>query len=771
MKKHSLQIAMIALFLTCFNANHLVAIPAFPHPIEYRLPDGSTLTILLKGDEKVHWAQTMDGYSLLLNPDGYYEYAIKAEDKSMICSGIRAHNVSKRNIEETIFLTKTTKDLRYNVEQIQIMKSIWEIQEVSMEKLRSEGGTRMLNEVRFPLILVGFQDKPFTLNAEAFKTLMNQPNYTAGNLTGSVYDYFYKNSYEKLQITVDVYGPYTVSKNIGAYDNKTSGDPRKMALEAAKAAYADGCDFSLYDLDNNGRVEGFHIIFAGYGQEAGAPAGKSIWSHSSSVYWSTNEQFNGKRLDSYSCSPEYRGNSGTAMTHIGVIAHELSHVFGLPDFYDTDYEGSGGTAVDTGPWDIMANGSWNDNGRTPAGHNPWSKIELGWITPIVLETPCNVTIPNPAITGAAYIIETDKNNEYFLLENRQKTGWDAYIPSSGMLIYHVNLNHSGWKNNCVNCKPSDRGFYIKQAGCNVSSDCLNNRPDIPYPSSGKTAFTDETIPNSLSWAGHETGKPVTNIVHNTSDRTITFSFMSGQDIEFNVIANPYVSNTGTVIGAGSFEIAQEVTVSATAAEGFCFKYWTNSDGTIVSDSPDYTFTIYSDVTLYAHFHSMDATLMNIVVRNAVNMTPEFNPQHLQYDVFVPENTSSIKITGFVNHASATVKGNGTFNLNDSVNHFQLTVTAEDKQTTKVYELSIIKTSGIDEYGNNPLVYPNPTSGIVHIEITKPVTAIQLMDVQGRTLQHFNNIHAGQMEINLSSYPQGIYFLSVDGKVSKLMLCK
>ena len=39
-----------------------------------------------------------------------------------------------------------------------------------------------------------------------------------------------------------------------------------------------------------------------------------------------------------------------------------------------------------------------------------------------------------------YQINTTTTNEYFLIENRQKQGFDTYIPGNGMIIYHV---HSG----------------------------------------------------------------------------------------------------------------------------------------------------------------------------------------------------------------------------------------------------------------------------------------------------------------------------------------
>jgi M6 family metalloprotease-like protein len=526
---------VILLFFATYEGN---AVPACPYPIEQKQPDGSVITIMLKGDERVHWATSADGYTLLLNADGFYEYAQKTLSGDLELSGVRAHNPDKRTPDETGFLKKVTKDLRYSHEQVNLLKQVWDTKKnilKSKEKSLKKGirkANAATGTVHAPLVLVQFPGKPFTKSKQDFEMLMNQPNYTANEtITGSVYDYFYDNSYGQLEFKVDVFGPYTLEKPIRGYDEFSGGNPAVMAREAALAAAADGCNFSNYDSDGDDFVDALHLIFAGYGQEAGAPAGDAIWSHSYITYTEEDGNryylvINDKIVYSYSCSPELRDTYGSNISHIGVIAHELSHVFGLPDFYDTDYSHQG-QSIDTGTWDIMAGGSWNDNGRTPANHNAWSKNYLGWVPAAELSVETAITLPNPLTQGAAYRINTSTPNEYFLLENRQKQAWDAYIPSSGMLVYHVDENMD-WSNNCLNCNPSHRGFYIKQAGGGANSN-RTNRTNDPYPSSNNTAFSDTSVPDSKSWAGNNTAKPVTQITQNTGERTVSFQFMESPD--------------------------------------------------------------------------------------------------------------------------------------------------------------------------------------------------------------------------------------------------
>ena len=51
--------------------------PASPFPFQAQQPDGKTITLVQKGDEKLHWTETKDGYSVVQNPkSGFWEYAV-----------------------------------------------------------------------------------------------------------------------------------------------------------------------------------------------------------------------------------------------------------------------------------------------------------------------------------------------------------------------------------------------------------------------------------------------------------------------------------------------------------------------------------------------------------------------------------------------------------------------------------------------------------------------------------------------------------------------
>lgn len=535
MKK--IYVLLIALFVSVIE---VFAVQAYPHLITFTQPDESTLSIYLKGDEKVHWAETEDGYSLLYNDNGYLVYAILDEKGNMVPSDIIAASKENRKAEVEAFLSKVPRHLHYNDSQIADLLSIWEMVE-NQKSQKAEAITT--GKVKLLLILMSFSDQAFTKTAAEVRALFNQVNYRVGGATGSVRDYYRENSYGKLDLEFDVVGPYTTTRNTSYYGN-TSNGYQNFVREAVNAAAAD-VDYSDYDNNHDGDLDGFHILFAGYGEESTGNAAQ-IWSHKSVVYPAITH--NSTRITTYSCSPELRGSYGSNLTNIGVVCHELGHVFGAPDYYDTDYSSSGGDFPGTGEWDMMASGCWNDNGRTPSHHNPFTKIFIyKWADVIDLEDPCSVVMKASALSpDHFYRYYTTTPNEYFLLENRQLVGFDADVPGRGLLIYHVHPSiASSFNGNTVNTRHPQKFYPVCASSSysvptsSVSSYGVVNSGGCTFPGSrSKTTFADNTTPASLSWAGNNTEKPLTNIKNNLSHKTLSFVFNGGSENPSNFVAAP-----------------------------------------------------------------------------------------------------------------------------------------------------------------------------------------------------------------------------------------
>ena len=540
--------SLILLALVLIMTSNLLAVPAITAPISFTQPDGNTLTVRLKGDEKIHWYESMDGYTLLLNQAGYLTYAQLDENGNLCPSDYIATDIEKRDDSVNSFLNTIVKRLHYSEIQRQLMFKVWEIEKKSEEEKKElRGENALIGNYKALCAFVQFPETNFRIEMSQFDALMNQLGYTE-NGSGSVRDFFRETSYNKFDLTITLCGVYNAPNSI-AYYAGNSGWERAQELArwlAQQVAAEPNINFEDFDSDNDGMVDGFHFIFAGYGMEAvGVPG--IIWSH----MWSFEPpvEKNGKYISVYSCSPELLLITvfGVAcyddITTIGVICHELSHGFGAADFYDTDGadENTGYEYIGTGEWDLMAHGSWNSPdfvaGNVPAHHNMYVKTQYGWVTPTILDTPTSIIMmPNSAENPVAYRVNTTTDNEYFLLENRQHIKFDLCVPDNGLLIYRVHADIAEAEiTNTVNATHPQRMYP-------VYSHSLYDIPDArPLTYAGVTsaatlntypgkrnynnAFTDYSTPSMKSWAFNNTNKPITSIYD--MDGFIWFEFMGG----------------------------------------------------------------------------------------------------------------------------------------------------------------------------------------------------------------------------------------------------
>lgn len=496
------------LLLLCVQA---VAINAYPDLVRFRQPDKKTFVhIFMKGDEKVHWGETEDGYSLITNDKGYFVYAMLDDEENMIPSKYIATEISERSQEVQEFLQATPKRLRFSNKQVATMLEIWKLTK-EQESLKYSGD--VVGTKRILIILMGFQDKHFNVAPVFVRNMFNQVNYSMNYAKGSVRDFYYENSYGQFILQADVVGPYVTDSNAAFYGNNVNGDYQAFAREAFIAA-SSSVNFSNYDNDNDGVMDGAHILFAGSGEEAGGGA-DCIWSHK----WQLFDPlvYDSTIISTYSCSPEYQGNEEERLTNIGVICHELGHVFGSPDYYDTDYASSGGEYSGNGKWDLMSSGSWNGNGATPAHHNPYTKIYIyHWATPTVLDTQTTV-IMNPASDDSAsfYRINTATNNEYYLLENRQKKKFDKNVPGHGLIVYHAHSELNYWS---INDRHPQKFYPVCAASAEFQPNSMPSSygnvstAECPFPGSYmRTTLSDDTKPWIRDWAGNVTGISLNHI--------------------------------------------------------------------------------------------------------------------------------------------------------------------------------------------------------------------------------------------------------------------
>jgi immune inhibitor A len=376
-------------------------------------------------------------------------------------------------------------------------------------------------QIKILAILVEFSDNQNQVAGSYFDNLIYG---TSGNTVWSYYD---EVSYGTLDlITVNLpsaTGWRTMPQTYAYYVDGNYGfgsyphNARRLAEDAVNAANP-YVDFSQYDNDNDGVVDALYIIHAGPGAEWTGNV-NDIWSHAWSCY--NDPYVDGVTVNGYSMEPEY-WSSPNDMT-CGVYVHELGHVFGLPDLYDYDYDSRG-----LGSWSSMAGGSWNGSaGNSPAHFDAWCRSFLGFAAPInVTGSISGAAFPEVENTPTIYRLWTSgqAGPQFFLAENRQKTGFDSALPHEGLMIYHVDENESGNDNQWYPGYTSS-GHYkvaLEQADgdWDLEQDINSGDSGDPYPgSSNNRTFNNTSTPDSKSYAFANTYVSVTNISNNGSNMT------------------------------------------------------------------------------------------------------------------------------------------------------------------------------------------------------------------------------------------------------------
>ena len=477
------------------------AIPADPTPVKVTQPDGSTVTVRLHGDEFFHITQTLDGYTLIKNANGYYTYARQESDGRLVSSGVVAHDLTHRSGAELSALAGIPKGLNDRPAAQSGARRLSSRNSV----IRRVGADGLFDYDRFRglIILINYTDKKFSMsNAGDFYTdMVNTPNYTGYslngrrvNMTGSVRDYFYDNSNQIFDPVFDVVGPVDV--NFKCTDPKSTSNTDPI-FNAALAAADSLVNYSDYDSDGDGYVDMVFFLVAGLSANYGGNNENYLWPHMYYLY--RTPRFDGVGFGLYACSTEIAGWENSYYSDvngIGTFCHEFGHVLGLPDLYDTDYSGSGGESRNPGEWSVMAGGSGNTFGRNPVGYSLYERYALGFAKPTLLDEAGDFSLNAIDVSNEGYRLNTDRNREFFLIENRQAGKWDRYLPGHGMLVAHVDsTNERIWVYNEVNCNPSHMCYELLRANYRN-----NDSGSDPFPgSSGVTSITNFTKPSLMSW--------------------------------------------------------------------------------------------------------------------------------------------------------------------------------------------------------------------------------------------------------------------------------
>ena len=571
-------------FSLLISVMSVMAVPAYRKPFVVKQSDGTELTVILTGDEALHYYVTLDGKPLVKEANGDYSYATFSNSGIFVSTKHLAHNAGSRSAaEKDLLLSIDNEEMNVRISKTAVSRSS------KYKSAAKKAGSQIKPEgdINVAVLLVQFKDTKFTYTKEDVENILNTKDYVyenkIANSIGSARDYFIAQSDGKFRpnfLVTDIVTLDNVMSYYGA--NKANGDdtrPTHMIKEGIAKADAN-FDFSKCDNDGDGEVEFVYCIYAGYSESYGADE-NTIWPHK----WQLSAQsgsitIDGVKCNTYACSSELilnetnEENYGKMLNGIGTVCHEFSHCLGLPDIYDPTYE-SVNFCMDF--WDLMDQGSYVGEGYIPVGYSAYQRDFCGWRDLVVLESPGKYSMKALTQGGIGYKILNDANpDEYYILENRKQEGWDSGIFNEGMLVVHVDYLKSAWDNNTVNTVaghprytiiPADNDLAIYGTVTNAQfRESLQG--DVWPGTKGNVELTNNSIPAAEVYTGEYMNKPITDIKY--ENNVISFTFIENSDWIFDVIdgVNTLVGYNGNdteiilpdnyngekyVIGEGVFE--------------------------------------------------------------------------------------------------------------------------------------------------------------------------------------------------------------------------
>jgi M6 family metalloprotease-like protein len=495
--------------------------PFFNEEFTFTNPDGSTIQVRGSGNQYYAVFETLEGYTVVKDPEtGFYKYAQLSDDKSDLLptdAKVGEADPQSLGLKPHIRIRgESAKQKALNATMQQGRLSRWQIRrEQKKTQLRGIMPTTRPETLSLASVTVGnyvglcllirFPDVAETISQPEVNNFCNLSGYNGFGNNGSVRDYFFDTSRNKLNYTNVVTQYCTAAHNRSYYSDPEiplGTRARELIIEALDYLKSHGFNFAQLSSDNNDYVYALNVFYVGSRVNNWA---EGLWPHS----WNLETPYDtgaGKKFFDYQIT-----NIGSELT-LRTFCHENGHMIcDFPDLYDYGYESAG-----VGNYCLMCYGG---NDKNPVQVSAYLKNEAGWATKVTSITS-GITATLPASNNDFYIYSKSAT-EYFIIENRQKAGRDAFLPDAGLAIWHIDEQGS---NNNEQMTPSQHyECSLVQADNRFDLEKNRNGGDSQdlFGSPNNTQFSDSTSPNSKWWDGSDSGLKLTQI--SESGPTMTFA--------------------------------------------------------------------------------------------------------------------------------------------------------------------------------------------------------------------------------------------------------
>lgn len=529
MTRRALLLSGIPLIAVLCALDTARAAPMQPTPVELADAAGVRHRVLLHGDEFFSWMSDLDGYPIERGEDGLFRY-VEIDGEGRWRRG-------ERLLGSAPSLPRGLRPYppldRARIEQWRARRA----QFCASPHGGAPGGTRgrraaplkPRGKLHALVIPMGFKDRALTKSRADIQAFFDGP----------VRDYYLEASAGKVELSATVIDPLAMSQSALTFA-WNAAHPARPAWQMFEASFsyleAQAFDFTPFDRNGDGYADLVVVVHAGLGREQ-TGEDSDLHSHflpfaNISNYPESFTSHDGIEFFGYVAVPEM--SKAGDITPLGVLVHEAGHYFGLPDLYDTGP--MAGSAAGLGGFCLMAHGMWlgQSAGTSPAHPSAWCKQALGWMTPVELSASgAQRLAPIQSSAGRVLKVMTSDSardgGQYFLIENRQKSGFDSYLPGEGLLIFHVDEGQfpaAGSRDQFnFNQDPDHYGIDLEQADGRRGLNTTSRRGDAgdPFPTADNIDFTPVTEPDSLAYGAGE-GRVFITDIRRAAGGDITFDF-------------------------------------------------------------------------------------------------------------------------------------------------------------------------------------------------------------------------------------------------------
>ncbi len=583
----------------------------------------------------------------------------------------------------------------------------------SLGKLTAVAAVETVNA---PVLMGTYSNSTAKYSPSTFQELL----FDGPNPNGTMTHFYLENSYGQLFMTGKTLGWFPTPRTFDYYvhDGGTRnaglvyGGPDftiDLLVEADKSV-----DFSKYvkytDTDG-GHVPQLAVIHTGADAASGAD---NIWSHRWNIRWRflqrkgagsdpyfdinkvmadgkyiTNDTLNGKPViidGDYAIQPELAGSSNTAGTPkpIGVFTHEFGHIFGLPDLYDTDNSSAG-----LGQWCLMASGSYGGDGSheaVPAHMSAWCKEKLGWVTPTLVtsflkQQPIKSVENNPEIFKIN--VRNTGGGQYFLIENRQKVGYDKYLLGTGLLIYHIDPSRTNNSNESRRLVDLEQGDGLRQ----LNTTTARGDGGDPYPgASNNRNFDGYTVPDSKDYSSLQSYVGVRNI---SNTDTVMHADLDVGTRPYILVTSLKESEAGTNNGNGRVDPGETGSLQIKIKNIYPVNL-TNGKVWVESTTSD---LIVDTAKQNVSVNGLDSATLNLISAITVKQTAEPRKTQLTVKVLTDESTFQYPFDIFMGYPKFLLINLDTVSIDAAASYYEAELTTSQKhfETIGIMTNSLSKT--------------------------------------------------------------------------------